>query len=968
MHQSWRTFTALINRSLSGKTTGLDKLRLSRAQILWGMYYQKNVDYVALLWEDFIYQINNRAYKKQEKMYYPRLTKVIIHYFLTQDKIVSWRNKIGMHTSKDDYLINTLRFISANEATQIYDAILHESLTSHEIKETKAYPTYLGFATGATPPKKARKFKKHASPQLFTVLFSSEEPIKKSKRVKRSLKKSTKAPAGGVVIRETLEMPLSKKNEKEVRKKSLRDFHKTHPSGSGIVTKIAPSAAKIKPSVTNEGTGVKPGVLDVTEEESSESETESWGNDEDDNNNEQDSRSEISDEENKSDDKNTQSDRDDKEEEEDEFVRTSSNDSNDETKMSDKTEGDKDEEMDYTTSKLYDDVDIQLNELVDVDEGFIQKEGTNDEIINVQRRNDNSKISQVIEDAYVTLFTIPPKTKVPVTSSFHSSDLEAKFLNFVDIPTTYVKIVSSMDVHVHHERSQKDKDKDEDPSAGSDRGLKKTKTSKDTEPLKGSKAKELQSGSYKGDKSQSKSSGKSVQSEEPEFKVADSDMPQDEEENPGPAFRLLKGPRTNCAELKYDFKECCKALSEKLDWENPKGGDYSFDLTKPLPLVMNGNRQMVPVDYFFNNDFKYLQGGILTMTYTTSLTKTKAAQYDLPGIEDMVSNILSPVKWRSRFLRYIDTRPNGDALRKCILNGPYIPTTIVVQAVAATDDSSTVPEHTTVETPMNMSPENKAQFESEKEAFHLILTGIGDEIYSTVDACQTAQKMWEAIERLQQFKMSRQTYFGNSPEWSKFVTIVKQQHKLDEVSYHKLFNILKQYQKEVNELRAERLARNANPLAIIATAQANQDPYYQSSKYKGKEIAKPITSPSESASEEDIDPEQAQRDKDMQTNLAPLQSTSKGSTNLETTTSELPQTQETRINPKRFKDSAYHKEKMLLCKQAEKGVPLQAEQYDWLADMDAKIDEQELEAHYIYMAKIQEVSTADSGTDSEPLE
>nr|GEV32362.1 hypothetical protein [Tanacetum cinerariifolium] len=63
---------------------------------------------------------------------------------------------------------------------------------------------------------------------------------------------------------------------KEVKKKSLRYFHKTHPSGSGIVTKTAPSAAKIKPSVTNEGTGVKPGVPDVTEEESSESETEFW--------------------------------------------------------------------------------------------------------------------------------------------------------------------------------------------------------------------------------------------------------------------------------------------------------------------------------------------------------------------------------------------------------------------------------------------------------------------------------------------------------------------------------------------------------------------------------------------------------------------------------------------------------------------------------------------------------------------
>ncbi|GJV51900.1 hypothetical protein Tco_1447641 [Tanacetum coccineum] len=41
---------------------------------------------------------------------------------------------------------------------------------------------------------------------------------------------------------------------------------------------------------------------------------------------------------------------------------------------------------------------------------------------------------------------------------------------------------------------------------------------------------------------------------------------------------------------------------------------------------------------------------------------------------------------------------------------------------------------------------------------------------------------------------------------------------------------------------------------------------------------------------------------------------------------------------------------MMLCKQAEKGVPLQAEQADWLADTNEEIDEQELEAHYNSMA------------------
>nr|GEX63722.1 hypothetical protein [Tanacetum cinerariifolium] len=99
-------------------------------------------------------------------------------------------------------------------------------------------------------------------------------------------------------------------------------------------------------------------------------------------------------------------------------------------------------------------------------------------------------------------------------------------------------------------------------------------------------------------------------------------------------------------------------------------------------------------------------------------------------------------QWQSRFLRYIDARPNGDALRKCILEGPYTPFTVIIPAKPATDDSPEVPERTAVEIILNMSPENKAHCESEKEAIHLLLTRIGDKIYSTVDACKTAHEMW----------------------------------------------------------------------------------------------------------------------------------------------------------------------------------------------------------------------------------
>nr|GFC55428.1 hypothetical protein [Tanacetum cinerariifolium] len=61
--------------------------------------------------------------------------------------------------------------------------------------------------------------------------------------------------------------------------------------------------------------------------------------------------------------------------------------------------------------------------------------------------------------------------------------------------------------------------------------------------------------------------------------------------------------------------------------------------------------------------------------------------------------------------------------------------------------------------------------------------------------------------------------------------------------------------------------------------------------------------------------------------------------------------------PKRAKDAAYHREKMLLCKQEEAGIQLNAEQADWRDDTDDdELDNQELEAHYMYMAQLQEVS------------
>ncbi|GJU09413.1 hypothetical protein Tco_1131809 [Tanacetum coccineum] len=86
MHQQWRTMASIINKCLSGKTASNDRLRKSRIDILWGMFYRENIDYPELIWEDFAFQIDYRQLKKgrRENMPYPRFTKIIINHFLSK--------------------------------------------------------------------------------------------------------------------------------------------------------------------------------------------------------------------------------------------------------------------------------------------------------------------------------------------------------------------------------------------------------------------------------------------------------------------------------------------------------------------------------------------------------------------------------------------------------------------------------------------------------------------------------------------------------------------------------------------------------------------------------------------------------------------------------------------------------------------------------------------------------------------
>nr|GFB21882.1 hypothetical protein [Tanacetum cinerariifolium] len=65
---------------------------------------------------------------------------------------------------------------------------------------------------------------------------------------------------------------------------------------------------------------------------------------------------------------------------------------------------------------------------------------------------------------------------------------------------------------------------------------------------------------------------------------------------------------------------------------------YPDNLQQPLPLIPdNRGRRVIPFDHFINNDLEYLRGGTLSRKYTTSVTKTKAADYGhIKWIEDLV--------------------------------------------------------------------------------------------------------------------------------------------------------------------------------------------------------------------------------------------------------------------------------------------------------------------------------------------
>nr|GEY34092.1 hypothetical protein [Tanacetum cinerariifolium] len=174
-----------------------------------------------------------------------------------------------------------------------------------------------------------------------------------------------------------------------------------------------------------------------------------------------------------------------------------------------------------------------------------------------------------------------------------------------------------------------------------------------------------------------------------------------------------------------------------------------------------------------------------------------------------------------------------------------------------------------VQTDDELSERELKQIEADDQAIQTILLGLPEDIYAAVDSCETAQEIWlrvqqmmkgsdigihekkaklfnkwerftsndgESIEsyyhcflklmndlkRKKHFpeKIASNLKFLNNlqPEWSRYVTIVHQTKDLHTADYTQLYDFLKYNQKEVDELKAERLAKIQDPLALMANS------------------------------------------------------------------------------------------------------------------------------------------------------
>nr|GFB53084.1 hypothetical protein [Tanacetum cinerariifolium] len=189
-------------------------------------------------------------------MYCPRITKVIIDYFMTRKPSISRRNRINWHHVRDDVLFSTIKVVSRHQTTQQYGTILPIKLTTDEIRNNKAYKEYYACAMGeATPKPKAstRKKKGESASSTNPPTPTPTTTVESAPRLSATAKGKQSAKA--ITPTEPTDVQRTEAEQLKIAlKRSRQGTHISQQCGFG----------------TDEGTGSRPGVPDVPSDDSEE--------------------------------------------------------------------------------------------------------------------------------------------------------------------------------------------------------------------------------------------------------------------------------------------------------------------------------------------------------------------------------------------------------------------------------------------------------------------------------------------------------------------------------------------------------------------------------------------------------------------------------------------------------------------------------------------------------------------------
>nr|GEV49601.1 hypothetical protein [Tanacetum cinerariifolium] len=577
----------------------------------------------------FLDTVEHKDTKKSNEMYYPRFMKVIINHFMSKDPSILRSNKVNSHYVRDDHMFTTIKLVSRHQNTQQFGTMLPIELTNADIKNSNAYKEYHAVATGATPPKPKASVRKIKSSSDITVT----------------------PPTATVAMTEAQQLKLA-------TKRSLQQTHISQVSSSG----------------TDEGTG-KDGDGDDE------------GDDDDDDEQDDDDARDDDEEEDEGDDEEDDQEEgsdDDQASDEEEFIHPNlSTHAEEEIKDGEifdpipKTPEDTDDEGNgeenlginvtppfwtmattidqqvviinvgreegHDEDKLYRDVNINQGRGIQTTQEFkdshvtltpsgrlrneAQKE--NDEFLKTIDENMQKNIKEQVKEQVKTSYDVAADLsemelkkilieKMKGNKSIHRSNEQRNLYKALVKAYESDKIIldTYRDTVTLKRRRNDDVDKDEEPSIRSDRGSKGRREGK--EPESTSAPKET-----------------TFEMEEPsylEFKTGADDQPIIEpSQHPEWGHAKLGGARIL-------FGRSLQGYNRSTRRGYPEGQQYPYNLLKPLPLISDSlGHRVIPFDNFINNDLEYLYGSASSCKYTTSVTKTKAADYKhIKWIEDLV--------------------------------------------------------------------------------------------------------------------------------------------------------------------------------------------------------------------------------------------------------------------------------------------------------------------------------------------